>query len=233
MGHLVMPVVAIILINSIPELETFKKHPKAVRILPIDEYMISKRLKNGNLITTITTPSANFCALTCSTIPKCRSFNFCSAQISELNEDNVYSMGSSILQDDAFCDYRGMLQDDQPECEELGSEKDINDDENPGTCAINLKRADSLWGPWETRLSESATEWKKYEWRKRGVNVIQEEERVLYWYKFSGGGKSWTDAKIYCGNIDGQLFWNVNGTKAQIDFFPLPSCRSETLHLRR
>ena len=85
--------------------------------------------------------------------------------------------------------------------------KDITDDDNPRNCLINQKRPDTAWGPWETRVLESGTEWKRFDWRKRGGGSDgEEEERVLQWYKFNGLGKIWSDAQTYCEDIGFDVF---------------------------
>ena len=159
-------------------------------------------------------------------MPKCRSSNFCKNIFCELNSEDTFSNPTdNIFSEDAkSCDYSEMFQDDYPICAENGGSKDILDDGDPGYCAINEKRVDGTWGPWETEATEvTRTTWKKIEKRKyiNGAHggLSLPAENILEWYKWERKPVSFNNAQIKCEEFGGKLFFNFNGTQKQPDFF--------------
>ena len=91
-------------------------------------------------------------------LPRCKSFNFCTnRQTCELNSADFHQSAFNrsisiksvdILKDVIGCVYVAMSKLVQPVCYEKGLFKNIQDDNNPGKCAINLKRTDAQWTEW-------------------------------------------------------------------------------------
>ena len=139
--------------------------PVAVRSVVFEDHQNGKRL-TGSLLESEVGLNENKCALACNRHLKCRSFNFCSSFKCQLNSEDAFSVGSnftSLLLDDPLCKYHGMLRDHVPECIEDGKSKNIRNDFHPGSCQINKKRVDEVFGPWEQMPTiKTANEWRKY-----------------------------------------------------------------------
>ena len=174
--------------------------------------------------------SIHYCALACNKHPSCLSFNFCGRRTCELNKEDIFSTtnGNQNLKDDASCRYVGMAKLDHPMCKERGEDKDIQDDIHEGTCAINGKRVDAEWGEWKVDKTPSVdtnTVWKQFEKRgflldpAHGGRTDGESQRVYSWIQWVKQSKTWTHAKNNCVRLGGKLFYNLDGTKKQLDFF--------------
>ena len=124
--------------------------PAVSRRIKFEDIRRSFRLTGSSKLKTQLT-SSHLRARLCGKTPRCRYFNYCLSKLCELNSDDVYSIGQNqfLLQGDPKCVYNGMIKDSTPECLERGAPKDIQDDGDPGYCAINEKRVDQIWGPWK------------------------------------------------------------------------------------
>ena len=173
--------------------------------------------------------SMSSCARACNYRPLCRSFTFCSSLRCYLNSEDIYSSGgdTSLMQDSSYCNYLGMLRNHAPECIEGPIAKDIKDDEDPGTCKFNKKRVDQVLGPWELMSPIHTTnEWRVYDTRKQLVagahggktspdGVVKNHEWLL---RSDLGRMNWTEGKDFCEKLGGAMFYNLDGTKEQLDF---------------
>ena len=136
----------------------------AERLSDFDDSRNQTRLVGSQvLIHSIRLPSRALCAGACSKNPSCLSINFCNRETCDLNREDIYSTmeGATLLKKTLDCKYLGMRQNTKPFCMEMGSEKDIRDDLNPGKCKINNKRVDREWGEWEEIDFQNLTEWKR------------------------------------------------------------------------
>ena len=198
----------------------------AVRSISWEDSSMSKCF-NGNVILRIRGTSIGQCALKCGSVPDCKSFNYYFAKICDLNTEDVFSIQQStlIFVETPGCVYIGMRKQDSPSCKERLSFKSIQNDADPGVCEINRKRVDRQWTEWESEaLVSSKTEFKEFGRReiitdyahggKRGSDLAEKEE----WLKFVATKKSWVDARKHCQDLGGELFSDLNGTAAQIEF---------------
>ena len=204
--------------------------PVAVRSVVFEDHQSGKRL-TGSLLESEVGLNENKCALACNRHLKCRSFNFCSSFKCQLNSEDAFSVSSnftSLLLDDPLCSYHGMLRDHVPECIEDGKSKNIRNDFYTGSCQINEKRVDEVFGPWEQMPTiETANEWRKYYTRKQllqsahgGIISNEGTVRNIEWFKrVDSSPKNWTEAEASCEQEGGTLFYNLNGTEEQLNFF--------------
>ena len=164
----------------------------------------------------------------CSKMSTCRSFNFLSSIICELNSEDVFSVqwnNSTPLIAFVSGEYSAMLRNHAPKCQQNGTLVDIQNDVNPGICSINNKRVDSQYGLWEMTKHRTTEEWKVYKERQLllpsahgGRNSPDGTEKILSWFTISGNLK-WVEGANFCGALNGTMFSNVNGTVEQLDFF--------------
>ena len=182
-------------------------------------YLPGTRLEFWTHMTQVT------CGLKCGRHPKCRSYNFCRPKICELNSEDAFSIGShsELLEKFPNCVYVGMLQHDQPLCQEGSEMKHIQNDTHPGFCAINGKRVDSQWGPWNDVRVDNETDWIEgisrslvLEAAHGGTEGVQAEN--LVWLKRIGTKKNWTEVIKNCKNFEGRLFSKLNGSQSQLTF---------------
>ena len=128
--------------QSIATLET-----QASKYSIFEDVHIGKRLiANSSLIRVIQVPFRTLCTLACNKDPRCRSINFCSRVMCELNAEDIFStlVGNTILENNRSCKYLGMWQTEQPICSEKGELTDINKDPEHGKCLINKKKVDEV-----------------------------------------------------------------------------------------
>ena len=114
-------------------------------------------------------------------------------------------------------------------CSEMGVEKDIRDDSAPGFCKINQKRVDAFLDESLGEVLEinTADEWKRSELLKEchlaahggTEHCTANETKVLEWYKFVHEQSRFAESREKCVAWGGDLFYGVNGTKEQLDFF--------------
>ena len=112
-------------------------------------------------------------------------------------------------------------------CEQGGISKDIQNDEYPGVCTINQKRVDSVWGESEVvTVLDTPEEWKQL--RKPLLSIEQahggkltgsQDVEIVSWIKWVKTKRPWAKAKAFCESMNGVLFSDLDGTKAQLDFF--------------
>ena len=83
------------------------------------------------------------CALKCSKISKCRSFNYCSRRFCELNFADAFSIGKNqnLLNANSNCAHYG-IKHSFPVCTQKFLKQNIQEDDNPGFCRIDKKRID-------------------------------------------------------------------------------------------
>ena len=202
-------------------------NPKARKVSSFGFHAEGKKLLSPNS-KSITVEHQNQCAMTCNRSPVCRSFNFCGRTLCDLHTDDVYSteMGEAILQEDSNCIYVSMEKDESPVCQEGGRVVDIRSDVMFKFCRIKDKRVDKEWGEWESEVLDTGEDYKEFKMRVVTVEAAhgghvgsEEHERVNYWLKFVHEKKSWDDASDGCEQMNGSLFSDVDGTKAQLKGF--------------
>ena len=204
--------------------------PVTVRSVIFEDRQNGKRLI-GSLLETQKTFFENKCALACSRNPKCRSFNFCSKMKCQLSSEDAFSIGvsfTSLMHNDPYCNYHGMLLDHVPKCNEGKITKNIQNDLYPGSCQINHKRVDEVLGPWQPMPKiHTEIEWRKYDMRKTlvqsahgGIASNESTARNSEWFKrVHSAQMNWTEAEASCEQEGGTLFDKLDGTEEQLDFF--------------
>ena len=90
------------------------KHPLSHRVTTFEDFKTEKRVAGKSLETTRSVSKVQ-CAFKCSKDLSCLSFNFCQSETCELNDRDVYSVGSR-LETDETCIYQGMMRGAKPEC---------------------------------------------------------------------------------------------------------------------
>ena len=168
------------------------------------------------------------CALKCSLVSQCLSFNFCSGNICQLNSEDVFSIGQNqtLLSATSNCANYGMKRSSFPVCNQKSIEQNIQDDDNPGFCRINEKRIDREWGPWVAEVVvETEREFKEIEKKQivldfahGGKTGVDPTERIKKWLVFVTEKKNWNKAKVHCENLGGKLFSDLDGTVTQLEF---------------
>ena len=166
------------------------------------------------------------CALLCNRNQACRSFNYYLGRLCQLNSADVFSVTNmqTSFETDRLCSYVGMKANEEPECFEKGVQANISDDVNTGRCQINKKRVDGEWGFWETELIiDNSTEYLKMEIRQPtkvfAHPEFTREEKVLEWFRWIKQVMHFFEAKNYCEQIRGKMFFNVDGTESQLELF--------------
>ena len=197
---------------------------KAIRSSGFEEERLEKRLDGTILQQTRT--SQTTCAMLCGRQELCRSFNFCGDRTCQLMIDDVYSteQGENMLKTDVNCKYTGMKKEGYPVCREKTKIVAITNDDQPGACKINRKRVDRTFSPWNENSVEvdNAFEFKESKTReivldsahggKLGENYV-----VVMWVKWVKEPLDWQTAKDNCTSLGGQLFFNFDGTKQQLE----------------
>ena len=203
--------------------------PFIVRSIDFEDLRHGKLLKDSVLETFWGLRSVTSCALACGTHPKCRSFTFCKSLKCALNREDMFSGDHmELLIDDGNCLYGGMLRESVPACYNGRDFKDIQDDIDPGACEINQKRIDAGMGDWlDMPIFREGSEYKKYQSRKITIfhghggfvpaNITM-QVRVVEWYKVTLKIR-WDNAQAFCEQEGGNLFYRLDGTKEQLDFF--------------
>ena len=213
--------------------------PFIVRSIDFEDLHHGKLLTKSVLATFWGMRSVTSCALACAVNPKCRSFNFCESLKCELNREDLFSgdfMDNWV--DDRNCLYGGMLQESIPECYDGEEFKDIRDDLDPGECEINQKRIDAGMRALEDMpiiLEKTNTEYKAYQTQSKettqfhghgGLNEVAPanktmQVKVLQWYKIGTLDREngWYDAQAFCEQEGGNLFYRLDGTREQLEFF--------------
>ena len=190
------------------------------------EHFIEGYLIIGAGIQTTRVASKSLCSSRCFITPVCKSFNLCDKKFCRLNSVGVHEIDTSdvtVWSANPSCIYLGMTSETSPKCIQLGTLVDIrNDDLNPNICKFNLKRVDCQ-GMWVEKVIDTASEWKRYSERYvtdsyYGGKSDCETYRVHEWFKWINELKIFTDARLHCTNIGGQLFGDINGTTQQYDF---------------
>ena len=209
--------------------------PFIVRSIDFEDLHHGKLLTKSVLATFWGMRSVTSCALACAVNPKCRSFNFCESLKCELNREDLFSgdfMDNWV--DDRNCLYGGMLQESIPECYDGEDFKDIRDDLDPGKCEINQKRIDADMRALEdmpTIQEKTNVQYKLFQ-SKEGVQFYGHGGfapanntvlvKVLEFYKVGTlqiSQNGWNDAQAFCEQEGGNLFYRLDGTREQLDFF--------------
>ena len=132
------------------------------------------------------------------------------------------------MEDHPNCAYYGMRRNQEAKCSDMGVEKDIQEDSSPGFCKINQKRLDAKLDEKFEEVLEINTidEWKRTEVKQchlaahGGIeHCTADETKVLEWYKFVHEENFFSESREKCLDWGGELFYGVNGTKKQLDFF--------------
>ena len=198
-----------------------------VRFVAFEHFKRDERLI-GSVLVRNRKSSRHSCALSCSKLSTCRSFNFFDSIICELNSEDVFSVkwnNSTPMVTFASGEYSAMLQNHVPKCQQNGILVDIHNDVNPGKCYINNKRVDSQYGLWEMKKHHTDTDWKVYKERQLllpsahgGINSPDGTKKTLSWFKISNH-LNWHDGWNFCEALNGTMFSRVNSTVEQLDFF--------------
>ena len=199
----------------------------ATKMVPFAD--VKERKQYINVSITVESKTIHYCALACGKDPSCFSFNFCGRDKCELNDGDIFSTknGEQSLKNNEACKYVGMAKLDQPKCKELGETIDIQEDTHRGVCAINGKRVDSQWAQWAVDDPEidTSTVWKQFEKRyflldpAHGGKTVGPSQRVFSWIRWVDQPMTWSEAETNCAQLGGKLFFNLDGTKKQLDFF--------------
>ena len=200
--------------------------PLAQRTTGFSDYIPNKKF-SGFVIQTFTKTTFTHCAHLCLFTAECISFNHCNSLRCELNSADVFASNTNF-EDSPICNYFGMPKDDKPFCSEKGVMRSVQDDSSENICKINGKRQDSKLSDWTVLLEiDNSKELKRVRERKcsgtvahGGLNTCEKDVlEVMEWVKFVHNAVFWQEAVDYCENIGGQLFYNINGTLEQLQFF--------------
>ena len=202
-----------------------EKVPLARRGLSFENYQKSRILQGSELEVVMRIDNKD-CAMLCSRIAKCKSYNYCKSRKCHLNSLDEYSENVK-MESNLDCNYYGIRKDDRPFCAERSVAKEIKNDIYPGVCQINQKRTDARWTKIEQYVAiDSGNEWKKMEDREcfiashGGKEVCTgNETSVLEWYRLIAEDKYFYEGIEACSQIDGVSFYRVNGTDQQLKFF--------------
>ena len=171
-------------------------HPRTIHSTAYEDVHLGNKLAEG-VTTSYELPSKTKCADACNRHLYCRSFNFCGANICELNVEDIYSIqdGENQLTMDATCIYFGIRKEAFPVCENNGVFMSILKSTDRGRCEIFRRRVDREWGPWETSSSTSTwathSEWKVVKKREVSLDAAHggklgsaETEQTVSWLRF-------------------------------------------------
>ena len=123
------------------------------------------------------------------------------------------------------CTYYGMTINSKPICSEDGIWVNIQNDNTSELCDVSKKRVDSQWGSWESETTvDTSLELKVITRRTRVISPAhggkesgdKNENQISSWLLFVKEGMTWTDAKLNCENLGGELFHRINGTQEQL-----------------
>ena len=95
-------------------------------------------------------------------------------------------------------------------------------------CDLGSKLRTTSWSEWEDFVEiDNESEWKKV--KKRNciastdvdgpATCLGESEMVSEWLLWVTEIFDWDGAKVNCESLGGALFYRLNGTKSQLDFF--------------
>ena len=211
------------------------KLPLASREVAFEDFEIKTKIP-GHQLNKLFHSSKSLCATYSLKQPDCRSFGFCPPKTCVLYSGDVFS-NISNTQRDENCDYLGMRKDDSPQCMERGGNRNIQNDDDPNFCAINLKRQDSEWTSWseEETLSGIKFQFKKARLREcfpaAHGGFSQEtcngtQMQITRWLKFIPEKSGFDEAAKTCGESSGQLAQDFSGDPMQLDFY-YPSLGNE------
>ena len=201
--------------------------PLVDRAIEFEDFRIHAKLE-GYLLKKTVQLSKVRCAVSCLQTPACMSFNFYTNKMCELNSGDIFSLGSKLVPDKNSV-YHGMKRIAYPKCLEKGHPKTIRDDSPPNLCGINLKRQDEYCDDNEESVDvDSDKEWQRvvsrnYQIATHGgmeLGFKCEVLEVLEWYHFIRTEMTFDEAESACRNQqDADLFYRLNGTKTQLQFF--------------
>ena len=203
---------------------TALQQPTATRMFLWDHSFLGKRLTTSSL-GVIGKTTKQRCVFTCGKIPECRSINFCGSHFCELKRENVDIMTTELLKthlvSNFMCDHQGLAKNSTPECYEKGVVKDISDNDNPGSCQLNLKQLFHECIDWETVIViDTADEFKEVRRQvDTGSCFVTSDEQILSWVKYVKEEKTRKDAISHCKSIHGLLFFDLDQdqTTGQLD----------------
>ena len=198
--------------------------PLASRSMASEDLWESKTLK-GFLTQTLLKISQNECAKRCLSQPTCLSFNYWDSMKCELNSGDRFSADAEF-EHSPGCHYLGMIQVHQAYCREKGTPRDVKTDSGKNWCEINKKRQDSTWKEWEEIVAiDSEDEWKRVQTREcEGISThgglsCLEDNQILEWFKLVREFRNWENSTLHCKSLGGTLFFKVDGTREQLEFF--------------
>ena len=170
------------------------------------------------------------CGAVCLQTPTCLSFNYLKPRHCELNSGDVFTEGSTTV-DDPLSVYLGMRKHQFPKCFEKGSPKDIQNDTLPNFCQINQKRVDATWGHWTKNWTlVTKDEWLREKIRKCHISLHggkqlctkdETEKTIIGLDMFFHEKKFFNDAKTDCFKLDATLFQDVcsDDSRDTLEFF--------------
>ena len=201
------------------------KQPLTRRAIGFEEKVNGQKLVD-QVISTHPKTSEFACAGLCMLNSACRSYNYCESKLCELNQ-SLKSTYKAVMEQSPWCTYHGMSPDEVPKCQHFGVEKSVQDDDGFSYCAINGRRRDTKWSPWEEIIDiNTDKEWKRhlrsycFEPRHGGKDgeCSGEREEILEWYRLAFPERSLEEARTNCLSMNGELISNFDGTKTQLDF---------------
>ena len=179
-----------------------------------------KKLQNAAPFKTEKHAKRRRCSSSCSKNPKCKSYNYCKQYFCELNAEDEFS-NDTYFEEDIHCEYGGMTREFMPECKEGEAVKDIESNKT-GPCQISQKKADPIWVVTELIDIQNETDYMKYEtgFCIRGSHVENLDclPTDKTWIKFVNENKTYPEAEKHCADIGGQLFGEVEGSAANLQF---------------
>ena len=168
------------------------------------------------------------CGAVCLQTPACFSFNYLKPRHCELNSGDVFTEGSTTV-DDPLSVYLGMRKHQFPKCFERGSPRNIQNDTLPNFCQINQKRVDARWGTWtKTWTLVTKDEWQREKIRKCHISshggkqiCTNDEKAIIGLYSFFYEYKYFRGALTYCSRLDATLFQDVcsEDSRDTLEFF--------------
>ena len=202
-------------------------NPLVQRSLVFDDLRLGEKL-TGQITRVETGINRVGCAISCLQTPECMSFNFFERRLCQLNSGDAFTNETEMTTDPASI-YQGMRKEIYPDCVEKGSERDIQNDEDPNFCQINQKRQDGQCSGWGEVLEEdTAQDYKRVNSREVvntshggiGSNCTEGSAyEVLEWYFFAPFAMKYNQAVSICrNNYAGEVFYRIDGTTTQLEF---------------
>ena len=191
-------------------------NPLAARDISFEDFRFSKIVTGLDTQGFHRTKTRTECAWLCSTTPECLSFNFYESRNCELNSGASFTPGA-VFQTSHSCSYSGVLKSAALTCQEKGIVLENPDENQQMFCNFEQKMQNI------DSASVTARDWKKLRSRDCATAVgdtdfecEEGDEAILLWYKLVSAQQNIDDAKENCANMGGTLFYDVDGTTAQL-----------------